>query len=100
MARDTYYWCASGKTFGRDIGFGEKMPADFDEDRAKDYLAKGLISKKKPESITDAQLNSLEELKAENTRLLKENAALEKKVVDLEVELENLTEPDSKGGKK
>ncbi len=87
MAEKTYYWCSAQKNFGRDIKFGDKVTLD--SDRAEEFLGKGLISEKKPESITDAQLNSIDDLK-------KANAGLAAKVKELEAQLAELTKPKGK----
>lgn len=87
MAEKTCYWCSTQKNFGRDIGFGDKI--ELDKDRFDDLFAKGLVSEKKPESITDAQLNSIDDLK-------KANAGLAAKVKELESQIAELTKPKGK----
>lgn len=82
---DVYYWIDPKRNFGRFIEFGDEIK-DLDPERAEQLLSDNKISRSKPESITSAQLNSLEELK-------EENKALKEKISELETQLEQATEP-------
>lgn len=108
----TYYWTNDKKTLiyrnGREktkVKFGGKLPGGIDKERIEQLIASGDISSKKPETITDATINRLKaleksnaELIAKNGELVKENEALNEKIIELELELEKSTDPDTGGG--
>lgn len=80
-----HYWIAKNKSLGRDIKFGDEIK-DIDKDRAKELIGKGFVSTKKPETFTASQNNALDEIKAQNIELKKENS-------ELKTQLDEATDP-------
>lgn len=70
-----YYWISEQKSFGRNIKYGDEVP-NLDEERAKELIGKGLVSKKKPESITNSEKNKISEIEAVNKSLREEVSEL------------------------
>ena len=83
-----HYWISKKSTFGRDIKFGDVIE-NLDKDRTKELIGKGLVSTKKPESITNAEKNKISEIGEVNKSLRDE-------VLALKGELDEATKPKGK----
>lgn len=83
-----HYWISKNKSFGRNIKFRDEMP-NLDKERAKELIGKGLVSTKKPDTITNAEKNKISEVGEINKSLREENLALKG-------ELEEATKPKGK----
>lgn len=108
-----HYWISKNKSFGRNIKFGDEVEG-LDKDRAKDLIGKGLVSEKKPETVTTAEKNKIAEISAVNESLREDLAELKEEmkkggsaklkearatIEELTKQLEEATAPEKKGGK-
>lgn len=89
MSEKKYFWADPKGSFGRTVKFGDEMPGNLDKDRIKDLLEKGKISDKKPASITEKQLNELEDLKAQVSKLKEKLAEKDREIAKLKAGSQN-----------
>ncbi len=82
------WWISRKSSLGRHIKYGDEVE-NIGEDRAKELIGKGLVSKEKPESITSAEKNKISEIGEVNNSLREE-------VLALKGELEEATAPKGK----
>lgn len=79
MAKKVYYWIRKGGKFGKDVRFGDEIPADLPETRIKELEAAGYISDTKPVSAEQSSAEAMIKVKKANLDLMADNEALKKK---------------------
>lgn len=89
----SYYWISKQKNLGRNIKYGDEikgLPGDLtkeeEKERFKLLIGQGVVSEKKPESITSSEKNKIVEVAEVNESLRQEVAALKSEVSELREE--------------
>lgn len=103
-----YYWTRINGKFGKDIGFGDPMPADIDKETLAVMIKRGFVSEEQPANFDEAKESQLTAVKKENEELKLELTAVKeelsgvpknitaarKEIKDLKQQIEDLTNPE------